>query len=92
MSRVYSEDQLLEISLDDHVLDRHHCDLKEGSIGGVGEVAVDFSCGGTIEGHKFLHKVCAGLLRAGGVTRKIREAKFGDRAGSYLLLEDVDLV
>ena len=92
MSRAHSEDQLLKISLNDHVLDRHHGDLEEGGIGGVGEVAIDFSCRSAIEGHEFLHEICAGLLPAGGITSKIREAEFGDRVGGYLLLEDVDLV
>ena len=53
---------------------------------------MDFSCGVAIESHEFLHEVCACLLPAGDIACEIREAKFGDRAVSYLLLEEIDLV
>jgi hypothetical protein len=92
MSQVHLEDQLLEPLLDDHVLDRRHGDLEERRVGGVSEMAVDFSCGVAIESHEFLHKVGAGLLLAGAVTRKVRESKLGGWAGRNLLLEEVDLV
>lgn len=86
------EYQLLQISLYDHVLDGRHGDFEEGGVGGVREMAIDLSCRGAVEGHKFLHEVCACLLPAVAITREIGEAKFADRDSSYLRLEEIDLV
>jgi hypothetical protein len=78
--------------LDDHVLNRSHCDLQKIRVRSVGEMRIDFSARTTIESHELVHKVFARLLRVGGIALEIREAEFGDWAVSNLGLEYIHLV
>ena len=78
--------------MDDHVLDRGHGDFQEISIGCVCKVAIYFALWRSVQVDEFVHKVFAGLLPALCIPLEIGEPEFGDRAGSDLTLEKVNLV
>lgn len=87
-----SQDEVLEIPLDDHVLHGAHCDFQEVCVGGVGEVAVDLLVGVAVEGAELVHEVFADLLRVVGRADVVGEAVGRDGAVRQLFAEQVHLV
>ena len=69
--RRQSQDQLLEIALNDHVLDGNHSDFEKRGIRRIREMAVDFSSGGSVKSNEFVHEVRACLLPTGGVALEV---------------------
>ena len=66
-----SEDQLLEISLDDHVLDGSHGNFQEIGVCSVGEMRINFSARASVQSHEFVHKVFACLFSTAGIALEI---------------------
>ena len=87
-----SEYQLLEISLNDHVLNRAHCNFEKIGIRSICEVTVYLSRGCSIQSYELVHEVFASLLPALGVALEILKAEFCDGASCNLRLEQIDLV
>ena len=87
-----SKDQLLEISLNDHVLDRSHGNFQEIGICSVGEMRIDFSARTSIQSHELVHEVFACLFSTTGIALEIGEAKFRNRTVLDLGLEYIHLV
>ena len=88
----YSQNQILKILLNDHVLDRGHCDFEKIRVGGICEVTVHLPVLISVESNKLVHEVLACLLPAGGVALEIREAELRDWTGGNLGLEQIDFV
>jgi hypothetical protein len=86
------EDQFLEVSLDDHVLDRGHRNFQKIGIRGIGEMRINFPARTSIQSHELVHKVFACLFSAAGIAMEIGEAEFGDWAVLDLGLEYVHLI
>ena len=92
MRRSYLEYQFLEISLDDHVLNRCHGDFEKIGIRSICEVTIYLPRGCAIQRDELVHKIFAGLLPALCIALEVLKAKFGDGASCDLRLEKVDLV
>lgn len=90
--RSISEDQLFQIPLYDHVLDRSHRNFEEVRVCGVRKVAVNFLLGVAIQRAEFIHEVLARLLPIVGLSVVVRETMLGDWAFCQLFLEKIHLV
>ena len=89
---VCSQDELVQVPLDDHVLHGVHGDLEQVRIGGVCEVAVDLLLRVAVERAELVEEVLGGRLPVGGVAGEVGEAVLGDRVRLDLRLEQVHLV
>lgn len=87
-----SKDQLLKISLYDHVLHGTHSDLEEIGIGSVCKVAINFTSRASVQGNKFVHEIFRRLLPACSISLEIGEAELGDWTVTKLGFKQVNLV
>lgn len=87
-----SQNELLQIALYDHVLDRSHCDLEEVRIGGIREMTVDLLLWIPVQSTELVHEVFAGLLPVIWRTVVVCEAVLCDRVSRQLLLEEIHFV
>lgn len=87
-----SKDQLLKISLYDHVLYGSHCNLEKIGIGSVCKMAINFTSRASVQGNKFVHEIFGCLLPACSISLEIRESEFGNGAVTNLCFKQVDLV
>jgi hypothetical protein len=86
------QDQLVEVTLDNHVLYGAHGDFEEIGIGCVGEVPVNLLVGVAVQGAELVHEEFARAFPVGGVAVIVGEAMLADRAVGKLGFKEIHFI
>lgn len=90
--RAASQNELVQVALNDHVLNRRHGDFEEVRVSRVGEVSIDLLLGVSVERSELVHEVFADLLPIRLVAGVVDKSVLVDRAKGKLFLEEIHLV
>lgn len=92
MKALDSQDELLQVALDYHVLYRAHGNLEQVGVGRIGKVAINLLFGVPVQRPEFVHEVFAGLLPIIDGALVVDKAVAGNGTYRDLLLEEIHLV
>ena len=91
-SGVYLQDELIQISLNNHILDTLHCNLEQIRVRRIREMSVDFLMWVSVQRTELVHEVFRSGLPVRWVALEVWKTVLGYRVVGHLLFEEVHFV